>query len=68
MLFVLRWNAKGWTITADPFVLQYEAFRLFADLGAERPLAGEKGTEAVVIEVKVFGGTSQFTDLHQAIG
>lgn len=26
----------GWTITDDPFRVQYEEFELFADLGAKR--------------------------------
>ena len=29
----------GWTITADPFVIEYKGLRLYADLGAEKVIA-----------------------------
>jgi hypothetical protein len=29
----------GWTITGDPYVIQYRRTTLYADLGAERPIA-----------------------------
>ena len=33
----------GWTITADPYLLEYGADDLFVDLAAERLLAAEHG-------------------------
>lgn len=32
----------GWTITADPYRIEYEEIDLFADLAAERPIAAER--------------------------
>jgi hypothetical protein len=32
----------GWTITDDPFIIEYKGLRLYADLGAEKPIAAEK--------------------------
>ena len=29
----------GWTITDDPFTIEYKGLRLYADLGAEKPIA-----------------------------
>ena len=58
----------GWTITHDPFVLLYGAERLFADLGAERPLAAERGEQRIVVEIKSFLGLSLIRDLEEAIG
>ena len=58
----------GWTITHDPFVIEYGGLKLFADLGAEKIFAAEKGERKIVIEVKVFGGSSFINDLHKATG
>jgi XisH protein len=37
----------GWTITADPYLLEYGAEDLFVDLAAERLLAAERGTAKI---------------------
>jgi hypothetical protein len=58
----------GWTITDDPFAIEYEDAELRADLGAERTLAAERGTERIVVEIKSFLGRSWHRDLQQAIG
>jgi hypothetical protein len=58
----------GWTITDDPFVIQYKELRLYADLAAERPLAAEKSGRKIVVEIKVFGTPSPVTELERAIG
>jgi hypothetical protein len=58
----------GWKITHDPFPLQIGTKRLSADLGAERLISAEKGTERIVVEVKSFVGESDVKDLEQALG
>jgi len=58
----------GWTVTDDPFVIEYEDVQLKADLGAEKTFAAEKGERKIVVEIKVFGGLSFFNDLHKATG
>lgn len=58
----------GWTITHDPFPLQIGNKRLSADLGAERLISAEKGTQKIVVEVKSFLGPSNVKDLEQALG
>lgn len=58
----------GWTITADPFVIEFKGMRLYADLGAEKPLAAEKQDEKIVVEIKVFGGLSLVSELQKAVG
>ena len=58
----------GWTITDDPFIIEFKGVRLFADLGAEKPFAAEKGEHKIVIEIKVFSGISLITELEKAIG
>ena len=58
----------GWLITDDPFVIQYKGLRLYADLGAEKPLAAEKDGQKIVVEIKVFGTPSLINELENAVG
>ena len=58
----------GWTITDDPFVIEFKGLRLYADLGAERPLAAERDGEKIVVEIKVFNSPSLITELQRAVG
>jgi hypothetical protein len=41
---------------------------LFVDLGAERLLAAERGTEKIAVEVKSFTRPSNMKDLEEAVG
>lgn len=58
----------GWHITDDPFIIEFKGLRLYADLGAERPLAAEKQQLKIVVEIKVFAGPSLISDLQKAVG
>ncbi|MDM8522351.1 element excision factor XisH family protein [Desulfococcaceae bacterium HSG8] len=58
----------GWSITADPFVIEYKGLRLYADLGAEKVIAAEKENRKIVVEIKVFGTPSPVSELEKAIG
>jgi hypothetical protein len=58
----------GWTITDDPLTIEFEDTRLWADLGAEKTFAAEKGNQKIAVEVKVFGGVSTFSELQKAAG
>ena len=58
----------GWTITDDPFFLEYGGDDMFVDLGAERLLAAERGTEKIAVEIKSFTRVSALTALHNALG
>jgi hypothetical protein len=60
--------ADGWRVTDDPYIIEYLKTRLYADLGAERPIAAERGEQKIVIEVKSFLGASKFQDLKEALG
>ncbi len=42
--------------------------KLYADFGAERLLAAERGTEKIAVEIKTFRSPSPIADLEQAIG
>jgi hypothetical protein len=58
----------GWSITHDPYVIKYEEARLFADLGAERPLAAAKAERKLVVEAKSFRNPSPIHDFEVALG
>jgi len=47
---------------------KYKGLRLYADLGAEQPIAAERLERKIVIEIKVFGTPSPVTELERAIG
>jgi hypothetical protein len=58
----------GWTITHDPYSLQFGDRDLYTDLGAERALAAERGNEKIAVEVKSFVGASEVHDFEVAVG
>lgn len=58
----------NWLITADPYIIQYRKTILYADLGAERPIAAERDGQKLVVEVKSFVGASKIQDLKEALG
>jgi len=57
-----------WVITDDSYIIQYRRTTLYADLGAERPIAAERDNQKLVVEVKSFVGTSKIQDLKEALG
>ena len=58
----------GWTITHDPFKVEWLETRLQIDIGAERLIAAERGIEKIAVEVKSFIGPSKIEDLEDALG
>lgn len=58
----------GWTITHDPFHLQWGGSNMFVDLGAERLVAAEKAGRKIAVEIKGFGGPSEMAELEKAVG
>ncbi|MCU0338500.1 MAG: XisH family protein [Spirosomaceae bacterium] len=61
---------EGWTITHDGYRLFTELLKdaLTIDIGAEKLITAEKGTEKIAVEVKSFLGDSLIYDFHSAIG
>jgi XisH protein len=58
----------GWTITDNPFTIEYEDARLYADLGAEKLFAAERSGMKIAIEIKVFNTPSLITELQKPLG
>ena len=58
-----------WKITHDPLRIRLARGKnLFVDLGAERLLAAERGTEKIAVEVKSFTRPSDMKNLEEAVG
>jgi hypothetical protein len=58
----------GWTITHDPYLIDYEEVNLYADLGAEQTIAAEQNERKIVVEIKSFIKRSPMQDFKEAIG
>ncbi len=59
---------EGWKITDDPLTFKIGKVQVQMDLGAERLIAAERGTEKIAIEIKTFGSLSFITALYEAVG
>jgi len=58
----------GWTITHDPYVVQWGRKDLFIDLGAKKLIAASQGDRKIAVEVKSFISRSTISDLQKALG
>jgi hypothetical protein len=58
----------GWTITHDPYILEFGRRNVFVDIGAETPIAAEREGRKIAVEIKSFIGPSEVTDLERALG
>lgn len=59
---------EGWVITHDPLVVKFGKDKMSVDLGAEKILAAERGSEKIAVEIKSFLGDSELFDYHAALG
>ena len=59
---------EGWIITNDPLSFKVGGIAVQIDLGAERLIAAERGTDKIAIEIKTFGSLSFITSLYEAVG
>ena len=57
----------GWTITHDPYVVQYGSKDLFIDLGAKKLIAATQGNLKIAVEVKSFISNITIVTLYQEI-
>ena len=58
----------GWTITDDPYYLEYGAQTLQIDLGAEMPIAAERAGRKIAVEIKSFAGKTEMVEFYAAVG
>src|SRR5262245_50986256 len=66
--FVHALQKDGWMITHDPLTLKVEETDLFLDLGAERLVIAERGSERIAVEVKSFVNRSGVQELERSVG
>ncbi|MDY7003176.1 MAG: element excision factor XisH family protein [Cyanobacteriota bacterium] len=55
-------------ITNEPLKLEWEEVQVKIDLGAERLIAADRGSEKIAVEIKSFVSTSAISDFHTALG
>ena len=63
----------GWLITHDPYEVKLKELNLFSttlkiDLGAEKMIAAEKGSQKIAVEVKTLLAPSLIYELHNLVG
>lgn len=59
----------GWTITHDPYRIEFGTDNLYADLGAERAVvAAERDVEKIAVEIKSFLAPSLLREFQTAFG
>ncbi|AFY99292.1 XisH family protein [Calothrix sp. PCC 6303] len=58
----------GWMITDDPLSIRCGGVDIQIDLGLEKLLAAEKGTEKIAVEIKNFVSASKISEFHTALG
>lgn len=58
----------GWTITADPYPLEYEDVELYPDLAVEKAIENEQRQRKIIIEIKTFISQSLIKDFENALG
>ena len=59
---------SGWTITDDPFRLEYGRRNLYVDLGAENLIAAEKDRQRIAVEIKSFARSSPTSSVSSSSG
>ena len=58
----------GWTITHDPMRFRWKGRTLWPDLGIEKVIAAERGTEKIAVEIKSFTNAALLVDFYEALG
>ncbi len=57
----------GWTITADPYPIEFEDAELYPDLAIEKYISEEQRQRKIIIEIKSFLGPSMIKDFEMAV-
>ena len=68
MAVVHALERDGWTITDDPYYLEYGAQTLQIDVAAEMPIAAERAGCKIAVEIKSFAGKTEMVEFYAAVG
>lgn len=58
----------GWTITHDPMRFRWKGRTIWPDLGVEKVIAADRGTEKIAVEIKSFLSPILLVDFYEALG
>jgi hypothetical protein len=58
----------GWTITADPYPIEYEDAELYPDLAVEKFISEDQKQRKIIVEIKSFISPSPMKDFEMALG
>jgi hypothetical protein len=65
----LALEKDGWIVTHDPLFFKVTPqVKINIDLGAEKLLSAQKGSQKIAVEVKSFVGLSALSEFHTAVG
>lgn len=59
---------EGWIVTDDPFTIKIGGRFVYVDLGAEKLIAAERGSQKIAVEIKSFLSPSPIRELETAWG
>ncbi|MFN0035807.1 MAG: element excision factor XisH family protein [Saprospiraceae bacterium] len=59
---------EGWTITHDPMRFRWKGRTIWPDLGVEKVIAAERGTEKIAVEIKSFTNAALLADFYETLG
>jgi hypothetical protein len=58
----------GWTITADPYPIEYEDAELYPNLAVEKLISEGQKQRKIIVEIKSFISPSPIKDFEMALG
>lgn len=64
----LALEKDGWNITHDPMRFRWRGRTIWPDLGVEKIIAADRGTEQIAVEIKSFTTIAVMASFYEAIG
>jgi predicted RecB family endonuclease len=59
---------NGWLVTDEQFLIRLGGVEIYVDIGAEKIIVAERGSEKIAVEIKNFLGNLTISDFHLAVG